>query len=101
MRFYAVSLMRSMSGNHGYQYFSNKADATKCKREWEGSTDAVSLPEDSRVALIDAIDIKPTEAGILDALNQIEGNKPKRVPGIDYSWYWKQRMEKRFGKRSE
>ena len=99
MRFYAVSLMRSMSGSHSYQYFSNKADATKCKREWEGSTDAVSLPEDSRFALIDAIDIKPTKAGILDALNRIEGNKPKRVP--DNSRIWEQRMEKRFGKRSE
>lgn len=99
MRFYTVSLMRSMSGNHSYQYFSNKADAIKCKREWEGSTDAVSLPEDSRFALIEDINIKPTKAGILDALNRIEGNKPKRVP--DNSRIWEQRMEKRFGKRSE
>ena len=87
MRFYAVSLISDLVGNHGYTYFSNKADALKWKREWEARSyeakywGGVSDPDHPDYdgtseegciykASISVINIEPNKAGLLDALSR-------------------------------
>ena len=49
----------------GYEFFSNRRDAEKARTEWRGLG-----AELEHAADIERIDIEPTKAGILAALNR-------------------------------
>jgi hypothetical protein len=63
MRFYRVHRYSSSDGSFGYEFFVSKTDAEKAAREW--NADSEGDP-----AEVDLIEIEPTKAGILDALNR-------------------------------
>ena len=64
MKFYRVHTCVECSTSSGYEFFTNKADAERAVREW---TTGEALRTDT--AEIDVIEITPTKAGILHALN--------------------------------
>lgn len=61
MRLYRVHCWTGEDGHSGFKFFSNRADAEKAVREWDR--------ENTAVAELEAIEVEPTKAGILAALN--------------------------------
>ena len=64
MKFYRVHTYADAGQSTGYEFFTSKAEAKKAVREW---TEGIALETDT--AEIDVVEIEPTKAGILRALN--------------------------------
>ena len=69
MRFYKVEFYCEGEGPLGYEFCASKRDAQRMLRERGGSDLAPGESESIR-----AIDIEPTKAGILHALNRLAGH---------------------------
>jgi len=67
MRFYKLHLKSHTNGSVGYEFFANREAADKRWREW-------GKEADHYFADIDTIDVTPTKAGILSALNDFAGH---------------------------
>ena len=63
MRFYKVKHWSGIESSEGFAYFTTKREAEQDKKEYE------ALGE-FREATIKVIDVKPTKAGILEALRR-------------------------------
>jgi len=70
MRFYSVHFQNE-EGNRGAEYFANKRDARKAASEWRARAPA-DTPDHGAVVM--EIDVVPTKAGILAALNKYAGH---------------------------
>lgn len=67
MRFYRVHLYKTSDGSCGYEFFTARAAAERCAKDWlEDTTDS-----DICTAEIENIDIAPTKSGILQALKNL------------------------------
>ena len=64
MKFYRVHTTTDSGLSAGYEFFTSKAEAGKAVKEW---TRGIALETD--IAEIDVVEIEPTKAGILRALN--------------------------------
>lgn len=65
MRFYRVEMIDEVEGSQGYQYFTNHEEARTFAKQ--------NQPADQRRPIL-AIDVTPTRAGILRALNNYGGH---------------------------
>jgi hypothetical protein len=64
MRFFRVHFYDGADGSAGYQFFTVQAEAARAARAFNrDATDSHAVVE------VEAIEIEPTKAGILDALN--------------------------------
>jgi hypothetical protein len=64
MKFYRVHVTVECGVSTGYEYFTSKYGAARAVREWE-----IHRGEETGSAEIEVIEIAPTKAGILHALN--------------------------------
>jgi len=64
MKFYRLHRYAVGDGSHGYQFYTSRADAERSAKEWQSRAD-LSEPSGE----VDEIEITPTKAGILRALN--------------------------------
>lgn len=69
MKFYRVHFWEGEMFSHGYQFFTRRADAEKASRAWIKEVNETGRDWNPS-GDIDEIDIEPTKAGLLDALNQ-------------------------------
>lgn len=67
MRFYRVHLYDGADGSAGYKFFTVQADAKREARQWDRD-------RDNDATEVEALEIEPTKAGILDALNFYAGH---------------------------
>ncbi len=68
MRFYQVEFYCSVEGHEGSEFFTSKSDAQRALRERGGKSDNNKPSGDDQII---PIDIEPTKAGILRALNDL------------------------------
>lgn len=66
MKFYRLHQTYDHGSSVGYVFFMTMASAEKAQREWLKE----NAGEDPEANEIDTIEVKPTRAGILAALNQ-------------------------------
>lgn len=71
MKFYRLHMTYDNGSSAGYEYFTSKGAADKRKREHL----SLNPGENKQSNEIDVIEVKPTKAGILDALNRF-GDHP-------------------------
>ncbi len=67
MRFYQVHMTHEAGTSIGFEYYTTRPAADKAAAEY-----LFDYPEES--AEVTAIDVEPTKAGILRALNQYAGH---------------------------
>lgn len=67
MRFYQLHRLHEAGESAGYEYFSSKDDAQKAARTWRANNPG---PDDDHESEITPIEVEPTKAGILAALNR-------------------------------
>lgn len=63
MKFYRVSQSHEHGASAGSDWFTNKQDADGAAGKWRKESD-------HHAATVEAVDIEPTKAGILDALRR-------------------------------
>jgi len=66
MKFYQLHRTHSAGESGGYEYFGSRRDAEKAARSWRRSDDSL-LEHGTEIKLIEVL---PTRAGILRALNR-------------------------------
>lgn len=70
MRFYRVHFWEGEMSSHGFKFFARRTDAEKASRAWVKDIIDSKNGNWGPTGDIDEIDIQPTKAGILEALNQ-------------------------------
>lgn len=74
MKLYQVHLTHSAGESAGYEYFSNLREACIRVRTWRDDHKGIDDVDGSVNATITRIEIDPTKAGILRALNRYAGH---------------------------
>jgi hypothetical protein len=67
VKLYQLHRIHEAGESAGYEYFSSKREAAKAASEWRKSTPG---PDDDHETEIKEIEVTPTKAGILAALNR-------------------------------
>ena len=70
MKFYRVDTNSVEMSGEGFDWFTSRKEAERCKREWEARTDGSYGSENKRWAEIKLVTIQPNKKGILRALNR-------------------------------
>jgi hypothetical protein len=70
MKFYRLSKSSVVENHCGYEFFTSEHEANKARREWYGNFEIEEQVTDRGGSEWEIIEVKPTKAGILKALNR-------------------------------
>ena len=64
MKFYRVDTSSAEMSSEGFNWFTSRKEAERCKREWEARVDGTHYAD------IEVVTVQPNKKGILRALNR-------------------------------
>ena len=70
MKFYRVDTRSAEMNSEGFDWFTSRKEAERCKREWEARAEGIYGSENKHWATVEVVTVQPNKKGILLVLNR-------------------------------